>query len=143
VDIIFDIDDTLSNSQHRSYLLAPPHKNWQLYYSLLVDDPPIEPTVQTLKALCAEGHRIILVTGRPEEYQELTASWLSKYSIPYDALYMRTAIERYTSNAEAKNSIFCRVRKDGWNPVLVFEDNPNSVEMWKLNKILTLQVHLA
>jgi hypothetical protein len=143
MDVIFDIDDTISNSTHRAHLIDKSPKNWDLYFEQLVNDSPITSTISVLKALCAEGHRIILVTGRPEKYKHITNLWLASHSIPYDALYMRSKEYMYISNAEIKNMLLQKLKQDGFNPQLVFEDNPKAIEMWNKNNIVTLQVRLV
>lgn len=140
MDYIFDIDDTLSNSSHRDHLLHGPNKDWELYYNLLVEDPPIASSVAILKALDAAGHRIILCTGRPERYRNLTIQWLQLHNIPANDLYMRQRSEEYLRNYQIKRILLDCIRSDGYYPEAVFEDNPLSVEMWKAVGLQVFQV---
>lgn len=142
MDYIFDIDDTLSNSEHRSHWISKdnPNKNWGVYYNLLIEDSPISPVVEVLKTLDAAGHRIVLCTGRPEQYRDLTVSWLEKYDIPAHDLFMRQKSETGLRNAQAKQIMLGRIRSSGYTPVAVFEDNPLSVQMWKDNGLTVLQI---
>jgi len=140
MDYIFDIDDTISDSSNRHSLITSTPKNWNLYYAKLVEDAPIEPVVAILKSLHQAQHRIILCTGRPEQYRATTIEWLKMYSIPYTALYMRTKSGAYLRNAEIKKILLEAIRADGYNPLAVFEDNPLSVEMWQQAGLRTLQI---
>jgi hypothetical protein len=140
MDYIFDIDDTLSISEYRHHLIEGSSKDWDTYFSLLIEDLPIEPTVEILRCLCAQGNRIILCTGRPEKYRKLTVDWLAKYDVPADALFMRQPSEAYLPNAEAKKIMISRIRESGYAPVAVFEDNPKSVQMWRDCGLVVLQV---
>jgi uncharacterized HAD superfamily protein len=142
MDYIFDIDDTLSNSSHRANWISKdnPNRNWGTYYKLLVDDEPIAPVVKTLQSLYECGHRVILCTGRPEEYRNLTVHWLEKHNVPAHDLFMRQRSETGLRNAQAKRVMINRIKESGYNPVAVFEDNPLSVEMWKSCGLVVLQI---
>jgi len=140
MDYIFDIDDTLSDSSHREHLINGETKYWDLYYGGLIYDPPMRSTVAILKALDEAGHRIILCTGRPERYRDLTVQWLQTHDIPADALYMRQKSEQYLRNAEIKRILLLQIISDGYVPEAVFEDNPHSVEMWREAGLQVLQV---
>jgi uncharacterized HAD superfamily protein len=142
MDYIFDIDDTLSNSNHRAHWISKdnPNKNWGTYYSLLIEDSPIDAVVEILQCLYEAGHRIILCTGRPEKYRNLTVQWLEKYKIPANDLFMRQTSESGLRNAQAKQIMFERIKTAGYSPAAVFEDNPLSVEMWKNCGLTVLQI---
>jgi uncharacterized HAD superfamily protein len=140
MDYIFDIDDTLSDSSERDHYLRAPNKNWDSYYSELVNDNPILSAVEVLKALYAAEHRIILCTGRPERYRNLTVQWLQTHNVPADALYMRQKSEQYLRNAEIKRILLAQIIQDGYSPKAVFEDNPHSVEMWREAGLQVFQV---
>lgn len=53
----------------------------------------------------------------------LTERWLDVYRVPYDALALRAAGD-YRANADIKVDYINRLRKDGLEPVLFFEDHP-------------------
>jgi uncharacterized HAD superfamily protein len=142
MDYIFDIDDTLSNSAHRAHWISKdnPAKNWSTYYNLLVDDSPITPVVTILQNLYEAGHRIILCTGRPEKYRDITVQWLEQHDIPAHDLFMRQTSETGLRNAQAKQIMLNRIKDAGYSPAAVFEDNPLSVEMWKSCGLVVLQI---
>jgi uncharacterized HAD superfamily protein len=142
MDYIFDIDDTLSNSTHRAHLISKdnPDKSWSTYYSLLVKDSPMEPVVTILQNLYDCGHRIILCTGRPEKYRDITVQWLEQHNVRAHELFMRQLSETGLRNAQAKQIMLDRIKTAGYDPVAVFEDNPLSVEMWKNCGLTVLQV---
>lgn len=142
MDYIFDIDDTLSDSSHRAHLISKdnPNRDWKTYYNLLIEDEPIISVVEILKSLDAAGHRIVLCTGRPEEYRDLTVSWLQKHNIPAYDLFMRQKSETGLRNAQAKSVMLNTIKEAGYTPIAVFEDNPLSVEMWKSKGLVVLQI---
>jgi uncharacterized HAD superfamily protein len=142
MDYIFDIDDTLSDSSHRAHWISKdnPDRNWGVYYKLLTEDSPIKPVVTILQNLYDNGNRIVLCTGRPEEYRDITVSWLEKHNISAHDLYMRQKSETGLRNAQAKQIMLSRIRSAGYDPVAVFEDNPLSVQMWKESGLTVLQI---
>lgn len=140
MDYIFDIDDTLSNSSRRDHYIRSPKKNWDAYYKELIEDEPIASSVAILKALDEAGHRIVLCTGRPEQYRSLTVQWLQLHNIPASDLYMRQRSEAYLRNYQIKRILLDCIRRDGYTPEAVFEDNPLSVEMWREAGLQVFQV---
>ncbi len=49
--------------------------------------PPYQEAIDFLNNLKKQGHKIILITARHEEFRETTEKWLDKNNIPYDKLY--------------------------------------------------------
>jgi uncharacterized HAD superfamily protein len=140
MDFIFDIDSTISNDTHRSHYLKQERKDWDSYYNEMVNDPTIPPSVAVLEALYNDGHNIILCTGRPEQYRNLTVKWLEKHNVPAHDLFMRQPQDGHVRNAEAKRIMIERIKEKGYNPVAVYEDNPYSVEMWRSLGLVVYQV---
>ena len=140
MDIIFDIDNTLSDDAHRVHYIQQNSKNWDAYFDALIDDAPITPTLEMLRTLYDARHRIILCTGRPEKYRYLTVQWLQKYDVPANALFMRQPKDGKLRNAQVKRAMIDRVREANYNPVAVFEDNPSSAAMWKECGLVVYQI---
>lgn len=49
------------------------------------DSQPLPYAVETLQELYLQ-HQITIMTARPESFREVTASWLSDFSVPYNQL---------------------------------------------------------
>lgn len=49
--------------------------------------PPAQGAKETLSELKDKGFKIILITARHSEHNDVTKNWLKKYNIPYDNLY--------------------------------------------------------
>ena len=69
---IFDIDDTLSDTEHRQHLAL--RKDWEAFFAEQSKDTPT-PLVRIAKILSCAA-RILIVTGRPERYRLVTVKWL-------------------------------------------------------------------
>ena len=48
-----------------------------------------EPVLTLIHAMQAQGHAIVILSGRGSEYRELTETWLDVNQVPYNHLYMR------------------------------------------------------
>ena len=87
--VVFDIDGVLADVGHRLHYLATRPKDWTGFFRSASDDPPLDAGVQRAFAAHAEGHTIVYLTGRPENYRTATQEWLTKYGFPQGAMHMR------------------------------------------------------
>lgn len=138
MDFIFDIDNTLSCSKHREYLLEV--KDREEYYSRIIHDPVVESTRLIANALYNSNNTIIICTGRPEKYRDLTRRWLEANDIKYHDLYMRQPSFQYVKNAEAKRIMLEQIKLANFNPIAVFEDNTLSSQMWLSQGLIVYEV---
>ena len=132
--VIVDIDGTLANTDHRIHLIKPvdgSKKKWHEFFIRGKDDPIFKHVTETVSALRASGYKIILLTGRPDNYRKVTEEWLAKHNIEYDALYMRPADSR-EEDFKVKEKIFWEICEGDKDKVLcVFEDRKAVIEMWR------------
>ena len=49
--------------------------------------PPYQEAIKFLNRLKEQGHKIILITARHEEFRDVTEKWLSRNNFSYDKLY--------------------------------------------------------
>ena len=49
--------------------------------------PPYQEAIEFLNRLKEQGHKIILITARHEEFRDVTEKWLSRNNFSYDKLY--------------------------------------------------------
>lgn len=86
--VIFDIDGTLADSRHRLQYLEQQPKQWDKFFSESIKDKYIPAVYNEYKKYKKAGHKIIILTGRPETQRALTEEWLHKKDIQYNELYM-------------------------------------------------------
>lgn len=87
--IIVDIDGTIANIEHRTHFVrGPDKKNWKDFFANMDKDTPNE-WCKDLINRYKEDHLIVLCSGRPDSYREVTEQWLKKHNIFFDELYMR------------------------------------------------------
>lgn len=135
--VIFDIDGTLADTAHRLYHVTGGRRDWDAFFAAMSDDPPVGPIRELLTRL--EGRdEIILCSGRPEDYREVTEEWLARAGIGYSALYMRPEGDRRADHL-VKAELLAKMREDGYEPWLAVDDRPSIVAMWRENGITCLQ----
>ena len=138
-DIIFDVDGTLADVTHRRHFVEMKPKNWDSFYAGMIGDTPIQPVVMMAQLLKSAGHRIIIATGRPCSYNTITLQFLNDNDIPYDATYLR-ADKDYRPDTIVKENMLRKMKINGYDPTIAFDDRKSVVEMWRANGLFVFQV---
>lgn len=138
--IIFDLDNTLSDAEHRSYLAKA--KQWDDFH-LRAGDDEIVPGIERLyKALWNDGEQLIILTGRPLKYMQITHEWLDRHDILCNLLMMRPDGD-FRQDFEFKTDVLQQLcRTQGFKPeqVIVFEDRDTVVKALRPLGYTVLQV---
>lgn len=89
--VVCDLDGVLSIDRARRSLAIA--KKWEEYHAGIMDDPPDRLITQVLGLAKMAGHRVVLLTGRPDRYEGVTNQWLlfRGVSMMVDDLLMRPA----------------------------------------------------
>jgi hypothetical protein len=158
---LVDIDGTLADGSHREHhvngecVQCSPHgalfkdecnacggtgtakKNWDLYFSLMHLDKPVDFVVRWVREL-SKTHTICVVSARPDTYQFETMDWL-RYTaqLEYDYIFMRRGGDK-RNDVEVKAEILNDLPKDQIN--IVLDDRPSVVRMWKQNGVRVIAV---
>jgi phosphoglycolate phosphatase-like HAD superfamily hydrolase len=135
---IFDIDGTLSDPTHRLHHVQWGKKEWDQFFSKMGDDAVREP-IADLCNLCGTLYPVLIVTGRPENYRDETTNWLERHDISCSHLYMRPANDTRPDHI-VKKEILDKIRAEGYDPVMVFDDRQSVVDMWRANGLICAQV---
>ncbi|QAY80406.1 AAA family ATPase [Sphingosinicella sp. BN140058] len=143
--VIFDLDGTIFDPGHRLHHLDG-EKDWEAFFRAMGDDPPIEPIARLARMLYhnAQDRRdidaVLIVTARPEreDWSRMTLDSLQLHDIPYTAIYMRGEGDMRPDH-QVKADILQRILDDGYEPLLVVDDRPSVVRMWREHGIVTLQ----
>lgn len=142
--ILFDLDGTLANCEHRLSHITQTPKDWRAFFAACGKDEPIDHTIRIFKAIGAVGaghsyYQRWIVSGRSDECREETEKWLAKHVGNYDHLIMRKAGD-YTDDDKLKISWL----RDGTIPkekvMCVFEDRKRVVDAWRAESIPCYQV---
>ena len=164
MDIIFDIDGTLANAEHRLphildnmlWVGIPPRPNWDAFLdpAAIAEDTPILEMWDVLTALVEQRHQIIFVTGRKQSLFDTTFAWLMNDSCPVrrravaiwreggapePRLFMRSESDRSKSFV-VKSEILHKLRHLGFNPKIAFDDRADDIKMYRGAGLIGCQV---
>ena len=138
--IIFDIDGTLANIEHRLPLINGEGKSdWDAFHAACVDDAPISEMLMVAQVLLYTVFPIHLVTGRMEKSRADTTGWLTRNLVEFNRLWMRADGDT-RPDFEIKREILGQIRGLGFEPILVFDDRQQVVDMWREEGIRCCQV---
>lgn len=137
--ILFDIDGTLANIAHRRIYLDEDEPNWKKFNSMMEEDIPNTPVVNLYLSLWnSNEYEIELVTGRSEEFREITQQWLVWNEIPFSKIHMRPKMDNRADH-KIKKEVLDKLLKQGKQIEFVVDDRQQVVDMWRANGITCLQ----
>lgn len=140
--IIFDIDGTLADVEHRIHWVRSKPHNWPAFNRGMVNDTPNMDIIWMLRTFHSVGCTILIASGRGEEDRGATIKWLAEVAEIHDLyskLYMR-ASKDYRSDDIVKSEILDQMRVDGFNPTIAVDDRDQVVAEWRRRGLRCLQV---
>jgi len=139
MDIIFDIDGTLMDVDHRRKFVdgCMGKKDWKGFNDAMKDDAKQEQVWFLAQTLIDAGHRIIIMTGRSMDQQAISKIQLA--DLQYDFMLMRPNDE-FSPDEQLKSDMLDHVRGLGYDPKIVFDDRDAVVDMWRQRGLLCCQV---
>lgn len=158
--IIFDLDGTLADCEHRRHFVderknlifrqddnnidvRPGWKpDWKAFYEACDKDEPILQTHQVLRSLWSvhDYTTIEIWSGRCESVREKTEAWLMKYGILKGRLKMRP-IGDYTPDDVLKERWLDEALAQGKKIDFVFDDRKKVCNMWRKRGIFVFDVN--
>jgi hypothetical protein len=139
VIVVFDIDGTLANIEHRRSFVATKPKNWKAFTAGIPNDTPHQDIVDLANLFMDNGSYIILCSGRGEESREVTEQQMDNFSVTYHQLYMRPAKDHRPDDI-IKVELLQQIRKDWGNPTYWFDDRTRVVNAIRAEGVRVLQV---
>jgi phosphoglycolate phosphatase-like HAD superfamily hydrolase len=137
--VVFDVDGTLANNDHRSHWVKTKPKNWKAFHKGTPHDTPYPEVVDIAQTYNEKGAIIVICSAREEIHREATQEWLIRHEIPFDALYMRPKND-YRDDAIIKIELLEKIRKDYGEPFMWFDDRNKVVDALRANGVKVLQV---
>lgn len=139
--VIFDLDGTLANIDHRLHFIQGPHKDWDSFFKACVHDEPITDIITIMQEMAAGEFNILIVTGRSEAVLDETMDWLNLHApIDQDFTIIMRKDGDHTPDDELKQDWVKKgyINKD--HILCVFEDRDRVVKMWRELGFTCLQV---
>jgi hypothetical protein len=142
VNIVFDLDGTLADCEHRRHLVTPDRRDqqWDAFYALCWRDLPIYPIIRVYQALAVTKLlHIEIWSARREDVREMTEEWL--YNNVWNHKNECPLLMRPRNNTDPDVEIKRRfLTETKFPPNLVFDDRRKVVEFWRSRGIMCAQV---
>ena len=139
MDVIFDVDGTLMDIEHRRHFVVQRPKDFDAFREATKDATPKHEIFAIAKALQAAGHRIIISSGRNKSQMDITVDQLTSQGLQFDAIFMRSNSD-FRPDFEVKQEMLTKMKAQGFNPTMAVDDRQQVVDMWRANGITVLQV---
>jgi hypothetical protein len=137
--VIFDLDGTLADIDHRLHHVKDGNKNWDAFYKACPDDGPKDSIIELARMCDDAGHTIVISSGRSENVRAETEAWLAKHKVPYSRLFMRPnscyILDQILKKAWLDEGLFGPKE----NILFVVEDRDSMVQMWRKQGMTVLQ----
>ena len=139
--VIFDLDGTLTNIDHRLHFINQKTKDWNSFSKACIADTPKQAVIQTAKALHQFGHPLWILSGRSTSVEKETRAWLKQYGIPYNKLLMRP-IDNLTPDHELKRQWIVGHNLKS-RTLCAYDDRQRVVDMWREEGFECFQVAVS
>ena len=137
--VVFDIDGTLANIEHRRSFVATKPKNWKAFNAGIVNDTPHQDIVNLAQVLYMSFAKIILCSGRGEEHREVTEKQMKSFDVTFEKLFMRPAKDN-RQDYIVKVELLQQIRAEFGEPWLWFDDRTQVVNAIRAEGVRVLQV---
>lgn len=137
--IVFDIDGTLANIEHRRGFVASKPKNFKAFNAAIPQDTPHEEITFLAKTFADQGHTVLLCSGRGEESRDITIDQMGNFGVRFDKLFMRKEGD-YRADNIVKVELLADIRKQFGEPYLWFDDRKQVVDAIRAEGVRVLQV---
>lgn len=153
--IIFDLDGTLADCEHRRHFVTDPLDvcndccaDWKSFYMACDQDKPIEPVCEIFRQLhlkfTEDSNEIHIWSGRCESTRKDTDIWLTYNLHPtknwFHFLKMRP-IGDSTPDDLLKEKWLDKALAEGKKIDFVFDDRPKVTRMWRRRGVFVFDVN--
>jgi hypothetical protein len=135
--VVFDLDGTLANIDHRLHFLKKEPKNWDSFFSKVSGDK-VNSWCKTLCDMFSQsGFIVLIVSGRPERCLKDTEKWLEDNMINRDGLILVRRNGDHAPDDFLKEKWLKSYGKE--RILFVVDDRQRVVDMWRRNGVTCLQ----
>lgn len=136
--VIVDLDWTLCNIDHRLHHVQAGKKDRKSFFEWMTEDG-VNDFVWRAMVWLSHTHRVVLCSGRPDNYCKQTVQWLKDYQIEYDHLLMRHHRDNRPDTV-VKKDMYDKCLASA-NVVLAIDDRMSIIDMRQENWIPVLAVN--
>jgi len=141
--VIFDLDGTLALIDKRRALAAKPNGkiNWKVFFdpkNIQLDQPNV-PVIEMAKIIKAQGHSVVIFSGRDSISKTETINWLNQFGVPFDVLKMRPE-GSFTPDDKLKMGWLNQLFPNRNDILCIFDDRDKVVKMWREQGLTCMQV---
>jgi len=137
--VVFDMDGTLADCDHRRHFVEGKEKDFDAFYDAMGEDKKNKVVCGLCNMYHLNNWHIIICTGRPESYREITEKWLKDMGVFYNELMMRPDEKRYMPDYLVKEEMLTLIRIER-DVELAVDDRKQVVDMWRRNGVPCFQV---
>jgi len=138
--IIFDIDGTIANCDHRRHFVSNGNKDWDSFKLATKDDTPIQWVCDIARSFATAGHAVVFVSARNNSQRKVTLNQIKLWiGIDDPILFMRPDNDS-TPDDLFKKRVLDVIQDQIGGIDLVFDDRNRVVDMWRSNGIPVFQV---
>lgn len=142
-NVIFDIDGTIADCNHRRHFVTNGNKDWKSFKAETVNDTPIQHVCDVAKSHVNNGDNVMFVSARNNSERAVTKQQILDWiGIDDPIIFMRPDGD-FRPDEIFKRDILEFLRQDdilGGDPDIVYDDRNKVVDMWKANGINVIQV---
>ena len=138
--VIFDVDGTLMDIRERRKFVEQKPKDWNSFnnHKNVMMDKPFDAVFLLAKTLQEAGFGIILSSGRKQSLETITLQQVEKEGLSPDMWFFRSETDFRPDN-ELKASHLNKIRAEGIEPIMAFDDRDSVVDFWRSEGIKTFQ----
>ena len=138
--IIFDVDGTIADVEHRRYHVTQQPTDWKSFKEATQFDTPVQWVCDIAKKHIAQGDDVAFFSARNEEQRSLTEAqideWIGK---GHKGLFLRPDGD-FRPDEVFKSELADKFEEFGGKIDVVYDDRNKVVAMWKARGINVVQV---
>ena len=138
--IIFDVDGTIADVEHRRHLVNGDNKDWKNFRLATEFDTPVQWVCDIAKRHIAQGDEVAFFSARNESEREITEKQISEWiGDGHNGVFLRPNGD-YRPDEVFKSELADRFEKIGGHIDLVYDDRNKVVDMWRQRGTTVVQV---
>ena len=138
--IIFDVDGTIADVEHRRHFVSQKPADWKSFREQTKFDTPVEWVCDIAKRFIAQGDNVAFFSARNESERSITEKQISEWiGEGHQGLFLRPDGD-FRRDDEFKSDLADKFEEVGGKIDIVFDDRYQVVEMWRQRGTTVVQV---